>query len=323
MNARRLLASTALVTGTALACTLLRPLEGISDGKRDAAPADAVPDVAPHCIDGIMNADESDVDCGGAECWGCLYDRRCRADADCATGRCNVLQCDCAPGFVAVDYPAAVPAAKYCVSSTEVTYAGYASFLAQCSDASCGAWQYASLAVGCGWNQDLAPSTSDPGCPPAANAIDAGLPAACVDWCDAYTYCAHRGLRLCGGVAGGTAQFDMPRATEWYNACSKLGERDYPYGLAFDPAACNGPEGGAPAPPATFPACVGPYPLLFDLSGNVAEWEDGCSSKDQTAECPARGGFYDSDEFGLTCLSLARLPKMTRAPWVGFRCCRG
>ena len=212
--------------------------------------------------------------------------------------------------MVRINIPANLSDASfYCIDSTEVSNGQYQAFLAAKMGNTSG------QIPACSWNTVYTPDCCWPN--------QANNPVFHVDWCDAYTYCAHRGLRLCGGVAGGTAQFDMPRATEWYNACSKLGERDYPYGLAFDPAACNGPEGGAPAPPATFPACVGPYPLLFDLSGNVAEWEDGCSSKDQTAECPARGGFYDSDEFGLTCLSLARLPKMTRAPWVGFRCCRG
>jgi hypothetical protein len=48
--------------------------------------------VAATCADGILNGNESDVDCGGP-CPACADGRHCRLDADCAGGTCSAGIC--------------------------------------------------------------------------------------------------------------------------------------------------------------------------------------------------------------------------------------
>jgi hypothetical protein len=67
--------------------------------------------------------------------------------------------------------------------------------------------------------------------------------------------------------------------------------------------------------------------LIYDLSGNVAEWENSCSANaGQTDACAVRGGAYDSPNgsASLTCASSAAQPpqqRNTQAADIGFRCC--
>jgi hypothetical protein len=44
------------------------------------------------CADGILNLDESDIDCGGS-CILCAYDRKCNNAGDCASGNCDMGRC--------------------------------------------------------------------------------------------------------------------------------------------------------------------------------------------------------------------------------------
>lgn len=45
--------------------------------------------LAPNCTDGVKNADETDVDCGGT-CGTCSLDKTCSVHDDCATGVCDL-----------------------------------------------------------------------------------------------------------------------------------------------------------------------------------------------------------------------------------------
>jgi hypothetical protein len=74
-------------------------------------PVDSGP-VGPTCVDGRMNGDETDVDCGGSRCEACGVNGGCRVDGDCVSGtRCEGGFCRtpiCAngmldPGEVAID----------------------------------------------------------------------------------------------------------------------------------------------------------------------------------------------------------------------------
>lgn len=57
------------------------------------------PVVGASCVDQVRNGDESDVDCGGGVCPGCVPGRACRAADDClsricgADGRCVAETC--------------------------------------------------------------------------------------------------------------------------------------------------------------------------------------------------------------------------------------
>jgi hypothetical protein len=61
------------------------------------APADCAPDtcqdghcVASHCIDLAQNLDETDIDCGGADCNPCGDGLSCNGAVDCKSGYCDV-----------------------------------------------------------------------------------------------------------------------------------------------------------------------------------------------------------------------------------------
>lgn len=50
--------------------------------------------VDDHCVDGVQDADETDVDCGGETCDGCIFSLGCVLGRDCASNICNIYgQC--------------------------------------------------------------------------------------------------------------------------------------------------------------------------------------------------------------------------------------
>lgn len=48
-----------------------------------------VQDYDEHCSDGILNEDETDIDCGGA-CAACDLSELCNANSDCASNYCDL-----------------------------------------------------------------------------------------------------------------------------------------------------------------------------------------------------------------------------------------
>ena len=70
-------------------------------------------------------------------------------------------------------------------------------------------------------------------------AFEAKKPIRCVDWCDARAYCAWAGKRLCFGVNNSGVLLPRGKPPEWDRACSVGSTREYPYGTAYDHAACN------------------------------------------------------------------------------------
>jgi hypothetical protein len=94
------------------------------------------------------------------------------------------------------------------------------------------------------------------------------MPAAWVDWCDAYACCAWAGRRLCGKIGGGsngTDDFDDPALSQRMQACVGPSNTAYPYGNTFGPARCSGPlsnnYGAVPVGRET--TCVGGYPGVY------------------------------------------------------------
>lgn len=70
--------------------------------------------------------------------------------------------------------------------------------------------------------------------------------------------------------------------------------------------------------------CVGGYDGLFDMSGNIGEWEDSCTlaATPQDDMCQRRGGdFVDTLDIQ-QCAQGYQLPRAARQPSGGFRCCR-
>jgi formylglycine-generating enzyme required for sulfatase activity len=147
-----------------------------------------------------------------------------------------------------------------------------------------------------------------------------------VDWCDAYAYCQWAGKRLCGRIGGGPLGFDeIADATQsqWHRACSAGGTQPYPYGDVYDRDACNGVERGAgdALPVGQLADCEGGYPGIFDLSGNIWEWEDACDGFDGASNCRMRGGSFNDVAFGLRCSADPIPGRLSHANDLGFRCC--
>lgn len=49
--------------------------------------------VAAGCMNDVQDTDESDVDCGGAECTKCGYNKKCKSNTDCFGGSCQNGSC--------------------------------------------------------------------------------------------------------------------------------------------------------------------------------------------------------------------------------------
>ncbi len=271
----------------------------------------------PTCFDRAANGDESDVDCGGSCALKCAATRACSLDSDCATARCASGRCACPPDMVLG--PGIAP---YCIDATEVTNEAYATYLA--------ADVLPTFPLACSFDTDLVPTVGWP-----AAAGDATKPVTSVDWCDAWAYCSYLGRRLCGdgGAPVAAADFSNAALGEWWLACTGNGVNEYPYGNTFQSTGCNGggysdSSGGVadvPVGGVGTATCEGTMPALFDMSGNVAEWEDACDDAAGAGDhCRARGGSFASDATGLRCDAAGADAPSTRdatSPSIGFRCC--
>lgn len=185
----------------------------------------------------------------------------------------------------------------YCIDRTEVTNQEYSLFLLSNPST-------ANQAATCSFNTSYEPDTSAACAAEEVAKYDPinrpNVPVGCVDWCDAKRYCEWTGKRLCGAIGGGAsspANFANANESQWFRACSKAGTQNFPYGNDYKPASCNGADvsGFHPADVANKPACIGGYAGLYDMSGNVAEWEDSCSANAGASDnCLIRGGSIDN-----------------------------
>jgi len=219
----------------------------------------------------------------------------------------------------------------YCIDHAEVRNVDYKAFVdAQANTAG--------QIAACTLNSSYVPETTGQ-CDQYDPVNKPDLPIACVDWCDATAFCKWDGKHLCGKLGGGSnapADFADPAKSAWYRACSHAGDFDFPYGNSYSGDKCVGLDNTAVHPLATpFTSCVGGYDGLYDMSGNVAEWEDSCSaSAELTDQCLVRGGSYLDTNVSvgaapsLQCNSnvhgspkAATKTRSTRSPEIGFRCC--
>jgi formylglycine-generating enzyme required for sulfatase activity len=63
------------------------------------------------------------------------------------------------------------------------------------------------------------------------------------------------------------------------------------------------------------------YAGVYDLSGNVWEWEDNCDYAGQSASCRIRGGSFLNDSGGLACGFGYPSTRGEVEVSIGFRCC--
>jgi formylglycine-generating enzyme required for sulfatase activity len=214
-----------------------------------------------------------------------------------------------------------VDAAKgaFCIDSTETTNADYALFL---NDKGA---NVAGQPPECAWNDTFVPRSAWPAAPGRER-----RPVGFVDWCDAAAYCAWAGKRLCGKLGGGPNPFESPAgASEWFYACSRGGTRAFPYGATYDASACNGAESPTASDivdVGTLERCEGGFDGIFDMSGNVEEWEASCDGATGAHDpCHRRGGSSkdgEGDKF-MRC-DRPYTPESERSVGdhdVGIRCC--
>jgi sulfatase modifying factor 1 len=236
------------------------------------------------------------------------------------------------PALVRVGWNGGV---AFCIDSTEVTNANYQAFLAAASPPT--------QATRCQWNASFAPQTTGPGCPTFDPVGRANYPVVCVNWCDADAYCRSVGKYLCragsldGNNPGPVTNPIASDGSQWVIACTNDGKLTYPYGSQGVPGMCVDKKFLAQTagvqPVMSAPACVGGVAGVYDMSGNVSEWQDDCveaatSEDGKDDECDTYGGAQSSDYADTSCAAAASttdtIAHFTRAQIAsdnGVRCC--
>jgi formylglycine-generating enzyme required for sulfatase activity len=217
--------------------------------------------------------------------------------------------------------PALVQVGDYCIDATEVTQAQFEAFLSATLDAG-------TPPAPCNWATGSETYRS-------YMPSDAGgnRPAVGMNWCGAYQYCLWAKKRLCGKRGGGPLGASTNDATdstksEWFNACSKGGTQTFPYGAAYSSNACNAGTGQV-ADVGAYATCEGGYAGLYDMVGNVLEWQDACETGGQPKDqnCILQGAsFFNAwdTEPERRCSTIDFNNDTERGDrWddVGFRCC--
>jgi formylglycine-generating enzyme required for sulfatase activity len=228
-------------------------------------------------------------------------------------GECGTPECGACPDVGQVVVPGG-----FTIAATEVSNSQYAEFLGvDFTPAFLAGW----LPAECGWKTDFTPDEW-----PGSDDV----PVAGVDWCDAWAYCEWSGQRLCGRVGGGAAalnEVQNPQLNEWFKACTQGGVKNFPYALNYNANACNGMDAGVGelTDIGSLQTCVGGYAGIFDMSGNVWEWENACDPNPNVAaqdqECHQRGGSFYSNSNNLRCSIDSSRARNYRNDNLGIRCC--
>ena len=218
-------------------------------------------------------------------------------------------------------------AGAHCIDVTEVTVDQYQEFVDARRENMCGQPDE------CTWNTTY--SLGSAGLAP--NSAQAS-----VDWCDAFMYCRYAGKHLCGSMSAPASPagnvLGMPQRNEeidlWYNFCTAGGGAngafDYFYGDHYVAGTCvddtftadAGDGGPQPVKSAFYCHGGGIATDVYDMVGNVAEWEWSCTDGGASAFCSVRGGdWLDSVSASLSCDRIAAVRRDATSNEIGFRCC--
>jgi formylglycine-generating enzyme len=255
---------------------------------------------------------------------------------------CNPTLGACSQCPVTGRGPTMVNVGSFCIDSTEVTNIQYKAF----TDTN--PTQSGYPHPRCTFNTSTLPTSTVGG---------DNYPVSFVDWCDAYAFCKWAGKRLCGQIGGTsnpTTSFDDATKDQWYQACTSNNPAAniFPYGATYQDQTCNGYAylSSGKINVATDAGChaaSAPYNAVFDMSGNVDEWEDSCgqvsgggtSGDGRNDNCRSRGGSYGDGAdppgsggdtpFFLSCgadwggdsTTLGYQKRTTKTDFLGFRCC--
>ncbi len=218
--------------------------------------------------------------------------------------------------------------ATLAIDATEVTRAQYQAWLA--TQPLLGGQRTA-----CEWNQSYVPDAACMASSSVCQGADCSRhPQPCVDFCDAAAYCEAVGKRLCGAMGGGPVSSEGsamtdPAESQWHNACTSNGVYGYTYGEEGEGGRCNdfmmAPPSTTTWTVASHGTCQSPdqaYEGVFDLIGNVGEWEDNCNgSVDEDDICNPRGSSFGMGAAEQNCGYSLPLPRDAVRATVGFRCC--
>ena len=224
----------------------------------------------------------------------------------------------------------------YCIDEREAVYAEYKQFLDAKGE------DFSGQPPECAWNDSFVPGWDDPahGIPQCDSwyiDTEPDRAANCMDFCDAWAYCAWAGKRLCSvqGADPGKltlrSRDDAPNAavlkSEWFNVCSQGGTTKYPYGDAYEPGTCidqtkidaEGEDSALAVRDAAGNTCHGshsPFDAVYNMSGSIQQWLNICFADG----CVSHGGRWYKE--ALPCddnYGVASIRSVTVA--YGVRCC--
>ena len=115
---------------------------------------------------------------------------------------------------------------------------------------------------------------------------------------------------------------EVTTTTEEFASCGNQ------YGSTHDGLACNGNENRhnmtlAVGTQSSCQSTVTGYTGVYDLSGNLHEWEDSCVASGESTACHLRGGSFHWDDLCqvVTCAAKYLVMSTLASEHVGFRCC--
>jgi sulfatase modifying factor 1 len=208
----------------------------------------------------------------------------------------------------------------FCIDGTEVSNAQYGAFQSH------GPF---TMPCACDWKDGKVTQV-----PSGTLTSKPKLPVANVDWCDAYAYCQWAGKRMCGATTGGPLPWGggmsgglyETKMDQHYVACSDYGMNMYPNTNTYDPESCNVhsifSDGGL-RPVGSSTNCES-FSGLYDLVGNVEEWQDSCEANTGKEDmCLTGAGSVTTPDAGksATCGYFDQGARGETRPDVGIRCC--